>query len=67
MDLRKNKVRILFDKLFSFLRMDSVSTMLVYSNFYKEAKTLLWEETENILTSAYAMRSSIKSNIVTLF
>jgi hypothetical protein len=47
--------------------MDTVSTMLVYSVFFKDSKTLIYEDTENILTSAYASRSSKTSLIVSLF
>ncbi len=41
--------------------------MLVHSNFINEAKTLIYEDTENILTSAYANRCSTKANVVTLY
>lgn len=47
--------------------MDSISTMLVHSKFNDNAKTLIYEETENILTCAYASRSSKQSNILSIF
>ncbi len=41
--------------------------MLIYSNFYKDASTLIFEETEGLLTSAYAMRSGDESNVTSIF
>jgi hypothetical protein len=41
--------------------------MLVHSNFINDAKTLIYEDTENILTSAYANRCSTKANVVSLY
>lgn len=52
---------------FSFLRFDTLSTMLIYSNFYKNASTLIYEETEGLVTSAYAMRSGDESNVTSIF
>lgn len=41
--------------------------MLVYSNFYKNASTLIYEETEGMLTNAYAMRSGDNCSVTSLF
>ena len=41
--------------------------MLIYSNFYKNASTLIYEETEGLVTSAYAMRSGNESSVTSLF
>jgi hypothetical protein len=47
--------------------MDSVGTMLVNSNFLNNASTLIYEETENVITSAYVSKSSNESSIVSLY
>jgi hypothetical protein len=49
------------------MRMDTVSTMLTYSNFINNSKTLILEDIEGFITGMYAMRSSNKSNIVSLY
>lgn len=41
--------------------------MLVHSNFQENSKTLIYEETQNVLTSAYAMRTSNKGEVCSLF
>jgi len=51
----------------SWLRFDSISTILVHSNFINKSKTLIYEDTENILTSAFANRCSTKGNVVAIF
>jgi hypothetical protein len=51
----------------SHLRTDTVSTMLTYTNFINDAKTLLLEDTEGFITGIYATRSSKNSNLVSLF
>lgn len=47
--------------------MDTVSSMLVNSNFQKETNTLIYEETNNILTHCYAMRTQLNSKIYHIF
>jgi hypothetical protein len=47
--------------------MDTVSTMLTYTNFINNGKTLIYEDTEGFVTGFYAMRSSKGSNLVSLF
>ncbi len=47
--------------------MDTVSTMLTYSNFINDGKTLILEDIEGFITGMYAMRSSNRSNIVSLY
>ena len=47
--------------------MDSISTMLSYSNLTNKANTLLFEECNGLLTNCFAQRSSIHSNIMSLF
>lgn len=51
----------------SFLRFDTLSTMLIYSNFYNNASTLIYEETEGLVTSAYAMRSGNESSVTSIY
>jgi len=41
--------------------------MLIYSNFYKDASSLIFEETEGLVTSAYAMRSGNNSSVTSIF
>jgi hypothetical protein len=50
----------------SYLRFDSVSTMLVYSSFLNDANTLIYEDTDNIVTMAYASRTSSAGRVVAL-
>lgn len=47
--------------------MDSISTMLSYSNLTNKANTLIFEDCMGLLASAFAQRSSIHSNIMSLF
>lgn len=47
--------------------MDTVSSMLVNSNFQKGTRTLIYEETNNILTHCYAMRTQLNSKIYHIF
>ena len=54
-------------KLINFLRMDSISSMLVNSNFQEKCSTLLIDETNNILTLGYAQRTQFDSKVVHLF
>ena len=54
-------------KAINSLRMDSISTMLVNSNFQEKCSTLIIDETCNILTLAYAQRTQFDSKIVHLF
>ena len=49
------------------MRFDTLSTMLIYSNFYNKASTLIYEETEGLVTSAYAMRSGDQSSVTSIF
>ena len=54
----------IFDpKTINYLRMDSISTMLVNSNFLPGANTLIYEDTNNILTHAYAMRTHFDAKV----
>jgi hypothetical protein len=55
------------EKKINFMRMDTFSTMLVYSIFNNHANSLLYEDLENVLTSIYASRSSVHANVVSLF
>ena len=58
----------IFDsKSINYLRMDSISTMLVNSNFLPNTHTLIYEETNNILTHAYAMRTQFGSKVYHLY
>ena len=54
-------------KVINFLRMDSIATMLLNSNFQPNQNTLILEETSNILTQAFALRTNFKSKIIQLF
>ena len=54
-------------KTINFLRMDSIATMLLNSNFQPNQNTLILEETSNILTQAFALRTNFKSKIIQLF
>ena len=54
-------------KAINSLRMDSISSMLVNSNFQEKCSTLLIDETNNILTLAYAQRTQFDSKVVHLF
>ena len=45
------------------LRMDTVSSMLVNSNFLPECHTMIYDDTNNILTHAYAMRTQFTSKV----
>ena len=45
------------------LRMDTVSSMLVNSNFLPESHTMIYDDTNNILTHAYAMRTQFTSKV----
>jgi hypothetical protein len=47
--------------------MDTVSTMLTYTNFINNSNTLIFEDTEGFVTGIYATRSSKDSNLVSLF
>ena len=47
--------------------MDSIATMLLNSNFQPNQNTLILEETSNILTQAFALRTNFKSKIIQLF
>ncbi len=47
--------------------MDSISTILSYSNLTNKANTLIFEECNGLLTNCFAQRSSIHCNILTLF
>ena len=51
----------------NYLRFDSISTMLINSNFLPKTSTLMYEQTSNILTSAYAQRTHFDSRIYHLF
>jgi len=54
-------------KSINFLRMDSISTMLSYANLVGKSNTLIFEECNGLLTSAFTQRSSIHSNIMSIF
>ena len=54
-------------KEINYLRMDSVATMLVNSNFQEKCHTLIMDESNNILTLAYMKRTKFDSNIVSVF
>lgn len=41
--------------------------MLVYSNFYNNASSLIYEDTEGLVTCAYALRSGNKSSVTSLY
>ena len=47
--------------------MDSISTMLSYSNLTGKANTIIFEDCNGLLANAFVQRSSIHSNIVSLF
>ena len=55
------------ERRINFMRMDTFSTMLAYSKFFNDANTLIYEDIDNLLTSIYCSRSSVNSNIVSLF
>ena len=57
---------IIDPKIINYLRMDTISTMLINTNFM-EGKTLIFEETNNILTQAYCMRTPYTGKVVSLF
>jgi len=47
--------------------MDSLSTILNYTNLGENAKTIIYEDTSGFLTTALAQRSSVNANIVSLY
>lgn len=49
------------------LRFDTIGTILTYAKFYPDSKTLIYDETDFILTGAFAERGSGSSNIVSLY
>lgn len=55
------------EKRINFMRMDTFSTMLVNSHFNNNASTLLYEDIDNVLISCYASRSSVTSNVISLY
>ena len=57
---------IIDPKIINYLRMDTISTMLINTNFM-EGKTLIFEETNNILTQAYCMRTPYNGKVISLF
>ena len=57
---------IIEPKIINYLRMDTISTMLINTNFM-EGKTLIFEETNNILTQAYCMRTPYNGKVISLF
>ena len=57
---------IIDPKIINYLRMDTISTMLINTNFM-EGKTLIFEETNNILTQAYCMRTPYHGKVISLF
>ena len=57
---------IIDSKMINSLRMDTIATMLINTNFM-EGKTLIFEETNNILTQAYCMRTPYTGKVVSLF
>jgi tRNA (adenine-N(1)-)-methyltransferase non-catalytic subunit len=65
-----NIVETLFlenERSINYMRADTFSTILVHSNFFNNAKTIILEDIDNILTSAFTLRSGNKSNIVSLY
>jgi len=57
---------IIDPKIINYLRMDTISTMLINTNFM-EGKTLIFEETNNILTQVYCMRTPYNGKVISLF
>ena len=49
------------------LRFDSVSSMLINSNFQENSSTLIIDESSNILTLAYAQRTQFGAKVVHVF
>ena len=49
------------------LRFDSVATMLINSNFQENSSTIIIDESNNILTLAYAQRTQFGSKVLHLF
>ena len=49
------------------LRFDSVSTMLINSNFQEKSSTIIIDESSNILTLAYAQRTQFDSKVMHIF
>lgn len=47
--------------------MDSISTILSYANLTNKANTLIFEECNGLIANSFAQRSSIHSNIMSLF
>ena len=54
-------------KMINGLRMDTIATMLINSNFINGSQTLILEETNNILTQAYCLRTHYDGKVISLF
>lgn len=54
-------------KVINYLRFDSISSILLNINFLPNTNTLIYEETNGVLTGAVLMRIQYKSRLISLF
>ena len=54
-------------KAINSLRMDSVASLLINSNFQEKCSTIIIDDTSNILTLAYAQRTQFDSKVVQIY